>query len=249
MTDDFLQGLRSWLEKSGHAFELRTARAFREGGAKPVTLSFTYADPISGMLREGDVLAEFRWMAMNDTPASIEVVIECKSGRDHPWVAFHDRPFARHTQLNDWVYAAHGPFVGVTEPLAEAWAGMPPFDAHRVASHLVAAHTNDSRNPAGDAVRQVLSTAEGRWQRYIGGQHQDRRGCIIVPVVVTEARLVECELDADGQMQLQEVPTVVVAGPRRGEQPARVYVVSEGAVPAFARSLLDLAILANRQDV
>jgi hypothetical protein len=87
MGEDFLDGVGQWLEKSGHAFELRTARAFREGGAEPVSMSFSYTDPTSGALREGDVLAQFAWTAMNNTPASVEVVVECKSGRDHPWVA------------------------------------------------------------------------------------------------------------------------------------------------------------------
>ena len=147
MGEEFLDGVRQWLEKSGHAFELRTARAFREGGAKPVTLSYSYTDSSSGALREGDVLAQFPWTAMNNTPAPVQVVVECKSGRDHPWVAFYDKVIARGTELEDWVYRAHGPFVGVTRPLVEAWIGWPPFDAPRVASHLVAAHTKDSRNP------------------------------------------------------------------------------------------------------
>lgn len=247
MGDDFLDGVGRWLEKSGHAFELRTARSFRGGGARPVTMSFSYTDPNSGALREGDVLAEFSWTAMNDTPASVEVVVECKSGRDHPWVAFYDRVFAGGSALEDWVYNAHGPFVGVIEPLAEAWIGTPPFDATRVASHLVAAHTKDSRNLASDAVRQVLSAAEGRWQRYVQRQSQDPRGCVIVPVIVTGARLVECQLDTDGCVRLAEVSSVVVTGPRRGEKPARVYVVTESAVTQFSRSIVEMTTRAQEQ--
>lgn len=247
MGEDFIDGVRQWLEKSGHAFELRTARAFREGGAKPVTLSFAYTDPNSGALREGDVLAQFGWTAMNNTPASVEVVVECKSGRDHPWVAFYDKVFARGSELEDWVYRAHGPFVGVTEPLADAWIGAPPFDATRIESHLVAAHTKDSHNPASDAVRQVLSAAEGRWQRYLERQRQDRRGCVIVPVVVTAGRLVECQLDTDGTVRLEEVPSAVVAGPRRGDKSARVFVVTESAVAQFARSIVEMTARANEQ--
>lgn len=247
MSEKYLDGVRQWLEKSGHAFELRTARAFRESGAEPVTLSYSYNDPNSGALREGDVLAQFPWTAMNNTPASVEVVVECKSGRDHPWVAFYDKAFPVNAELEDWVYRAHGPFVGVTQPLEKDWTGRPPFDAPRVASHLVAAHTKDSRNPASDAVRQVLSAAEGRWQRYIRRQNQDRRGCVILPVVVTAGRLVDCELDPDGQVRLQEVSSAVVTGLRSGEKSARVFVVSESAVPEFARSILELTTQANEQ--
>lgn len=247
MADGFLDGVERWLEKSGHAFELRTARAFREGGARPVTTSFAYTDASSGALREGDVLAEFTWAAMNGIPASVEVVVECKSGREHPWVAFYDKPHHVGLELTDWVYRAHGPFTGVTEPLAAAWLGQPPFDSARTASHLVAAHTKDSHNPAGDAVRQVLSAAEGRWQRYVDRQVQDRRGCVILPVVVTAGRLVECHLDSDGQVQLSEVDTAAVTGTRQGETPARVYVLTEAAVPRFAQSIDALAARAGEE--
>jgi hypothetical protein len=240
VSDDFLGGVRQWLEKSGYAFELRTARALREGGAQPVDMSFTYTDASSGALREGDVLAQFGWTAMNDTPASVEVVVECKSGRDHPWVAFYDKVFSGRSALEDWTYFAHGPFVGVIEPLTDAWIGYPPFDVPQIASHLVATHAKDSRNPGSDAVRQVLSAAEGRRRRYLDGQVQDRRGCVIIPVVVTGGRLVDCQLDADGNVELREVSSAVVVGPRSGEKPARVFVLTEQAVTDFAHSMLAL---------
>jgi hypothetical protein len=246
MGDDFLGGVRQWLEKSGHAFELRVARAFRERHAKPVDLSFSYTDASSGALREGDVLAQFGWRALNDTHASVEVVAECKGGRDHPWVAFYDKVIAKGSALEDWVYFAHGPFVSITEPLEEAWIGQPPFDAVRIASHLVAAHTKDSHNPASDAVRQVLSAAEGRRKWYPERQGQDRRGCVILPVVVTGARLVACHLGADGEVRLEEVPAAVVAGPRSG-RPARVFVLTEGAVKQFAHSIAGLTTQAHEQ--
>lgn len=137
--------------------------------------------------------------------------------------------------------------MGVIEPLAKAWIGYPPFDATRIASHLVAAHTKDSRNPASDAVRQALSAADGRWKRYLERQGQDRRGCVIVPVVVTGGRLVECQLDADGVVRLEEVASAVVAGPRRGEKPARVFVVTESAVTQFTQAILGLTTRAHAQ--
>jgi hypothetical protein len=97
-------------------------------------------------------------------------------------------------------------------------------------------------------VRQVLSAAQGRRQRYIERQGQDRRGCVIIPVVVTGGRLVECELDADGRVGLREVPSAVVAGPRSGEKPALVFVLTEQAVTDFAHSMLALAQRARAPD-
>jgi hypothetical protein len=240
MAGDFLDGVQRWLENSGHAFELRIARSFREGRAKPVDVSFSYTDVNTGALREGDVLAQFGWTSLMNVHASIEAVTECKSGRDHPWVAFYDRRIDRGSTLADWAYFAHGPFDSVTRPLDDLWVGRPPLNALRIASHLVSAHSKESHNPAGDAVRQVLSAAEGRRRFYIENQNEHRRGCVILPVVVTGARLVSCELDANGEIQLEEVSSVVVAGPRSGKS-ARVFVLTEGVVKDFAKDLAKLA--------
>ena len=60
-------------------------------------------------------------------------------------------------------------------------------------------------------------------------------------------RLVECQLDTDGKVRLEEVASAVVAGPRRGETPARVFVVTESAVTQFAQAILELTTRAHEQ--
>ncbi|QHC65657.1 hypothetical protein GSU68_03050 [Rathayibacter sp. VKM Ac-2759] len=247
MSDDFLAKVGSWLEKSGYAFELRIARAIRSEGANDVNLSFSYTDATTGALREGDVLAKFDWTAIEGVPASIEVVIECKSGRDHPWVLFSDEDVTMGSTIEDWAYFSHGSFVGITEPLTKDWSDQPPFHDRRVASHVVAMGAKDSHNPASDAVRQVLSAAEGRKTRYTERHFQDRRGCVIIPVIVIGGRLVEARLSSIGDIELTEVASAVVAGPRRGDKPAHVFVVTETEVTEFAQSFRDLADRANKQ--
>jgi hypothetical protein len=58
---------------------------------------------------------------------------------------------------------------------------------------------------------------------------------------------VECQLDTDGKVRLEEVASAVVAGPRRGETPARVFVVTESAVTQFAQAILELTTRAHEQ--
>ena len=242
-----LDGVRTWLEASGRGLELRTARAFRKHGAKPVAQSFLYADPETQKQREGDVLAHYGWTGMQNVPCALTAVVECKSGRDKPWVAFYDRSIAGGTELEDWVAFAHGPFTGITQPLAGLWVGEPPFDQQRVATHVAAAHTDESKNPANDAVRQVMSAARAQRAEYVRTHHTAKRGLAVVPVVVTAAPLVRCELDSNGEVQLEPIASFVVSGGWEGGQARRVFVLNESAVPEFSASFRRLADRAHQQ--
>lgn len=238
-----LSGVRRWLDTSGRALELRVARTFRREGAKPVSQTFRYLDPTTGVLREGDVLAEFGWKGRQEVPCSITAVVECKSSKQAPWVAFYDRQMARATQLEDWVYFMHGPFQGITQPLPRIWVGHAPFDTQQVATHIVAAHAGDkSLDQASDAVRQVLSAAESERERYVTRQGRDpKRGLVVLPVIVTAAPLVKCRLDNDGEVELEQVESLVVTGHSNNGQVKRTYVLNESQVCTFAHSLKVLA--------
>lgn len=245
--DKMLDGVRTWLEASGRGLELRTARAFRRNGAKRVAQSFLYIDPETQKQREGDVLAHYGWSGMQNVPCSLTAVVECKSGRDKPWVAFYDRSIARGSELEDWVAFMHGPFTGITQPLPDLWVGEPPFDERRVATHVAAAHTDESKNPANDAVRQVVSAARAQRAEYIQTQNTAKRGLVVVPVVVTAAPLVKCELDSDGEVQLESTASFVMSGGWEGGQARRVFVLNEDAVPIFSQGLRRLADRAHQQ--
>lgn len=243
--DDLLDGIRAWLDKSGRVLELRAARTLGQAGAV-VQSSFTYTDPNSGTRREGDVLARFAWTGQEDIPCSLTAVVEVKSGTKHPWVAFYDRSLTRRGDLDSWVYFAHGPFVGITEPLLDRWYGEEPFDVRQVATHTVAAHVADTgKNHANDAVRQVLSACEAVKQRYIQRQGTDRVGLVVLPVIVTNAPLVRCSLDAKDEVHIEQIDSFQVWGSGPASEPRRVYVVSEECLPHFAASLRRLARAAN----
>jgi len=241
VSDGELQSVEKWLEKSGHAFELRVARTFRAAGARPVELSFPYTDGNTGAQREGDVLAHFRWQTPQGIPASIEAVVECKSGTGKPWVLFYDRTMARATDIERWTYFMHGPYNAVTENLGDIWVGRPPFDQMQVASHVVTAHADDKGNSAGNAIRQVVSAAAGRTQHYLSDQHSNPRGLAVIPVLTTTQSLFRCILDKDGALEVEPIEIGIVSSTSSLKREARVFVVNEAALPQFAAALADRA--------
>lgn len=80
--------VQQWLEKQGYPFELRVGAALRAAGWY-VEHGLTYADPITDSARELDIVASLR-VAPEESYESctFKMVIECKTSRDKPWVAF-----------------------------------------------------------------------------------------------------------------------------------------------------------------
>ena len=238
-----LNGVRRWLESSGRAFELRVAREFRSWGAR-VQQSYVFADPVTNVQREGDVLARFEWEGPLAIPSDIRIVVECKGSQQYPWLGFRSQSRLRADTIRNWVFDARATPDSILGALGNIWIGQVPFADPAVASHVVAAHTKDKVNPANDAVRQVLSAAQAHRNWYVAnktGQHCTA----ILPVVAIEAPLVSCRLDDDGNVDLLEVDHMMVWGHAEGETAKPVHVVRESYLPTFAAGLRDLAVSAT----
>lgn len=163
--------VRSWIEQSGRALELRVARALRVAGSTQVQIAHHYRDAVTSNLREADVIACFSWTGLNGTECTITLSVECKSSSQYPWVGFlPDAPPAPRPDLADWASFAHGPFTGITDPLPALWIGQSPFTEATACTHVAVAHAKESVNPANDALRQVLSSAAAVRRDYLNGQ-------------------------------------------------------------------------------
>lgn len=85
--------VKGWLAKQGFPLEFRTAQIFAAHGL--TASQGTYVpDPVSGQLREVDVIASSH-LGGDDVVCRTSVVVECKWSRDKPWIVFttpHGRP-------------------------------------------------------------------------------------------------------------------------------------------------------------
>jgi hypothetical protein len=228
---------------------MRVARGLRESGAI-VRPAFHFTDVVTGLVRETDVVAEFAWdEQLHQTPnlpCSLTAIVECKSSRKQPWVAFRgEGPRAAADELQQWFSWAYAPYTPVTERLPNLWIGEEPFTEARPASHVVAAKFGDREkttdgkepNPAHDAVRQVLSAAAAMRKEYLDRQGLEKRGLFVIPVIVTAARLFNCWLDDDAVAQLEPTERIDVWGYGSDGTRARVYVMNEGALAQFGQHL------------
>lgn len=242
--DDLHHKVDEWVERSGRALELRTARAFRAAGATVVQMSRRYEGTTTEQHREMDVFAAFAWSAAPGVNAQLRVSVECKSGNDKPWVAFlDDWQFPPHELFEGSFVFKHGSYVGLTEPLEDLWKERPPFFplhtmVHVATAELGSRQSGGGRNTAHDALRQAMSGAIALEAEYLSRQGPgSKKAHLVIAAVVTAAPLFTCHLDDDGCVVTESVEQLAVWEPRRDGRPTMVFVVSETALPKFASEL------------
>lgn len=78
-----------WLTKNEYPLEMLVAQRLHRAGFGVVQSEY-YEDPESGKWRETDVIA-YEHHRGNTCRAVFSLVVECKSGKDKPWVLFTAR--------------------------------------------------------------------------------------------------------------------------------------------------------------
>lgn len=239
MRDDLGQRLADWVDTSGRALELRTVRLFGQHPSnKQLNQSWPYEDPTTKQEREGDVLAVLGYVNAENLAVSIDLAIECKAAKDHPWVAFYD-DWRMNTELSRlWVLDA-GDWGGELAPLIEHLRTSGATATDRVATHAVSALGKDGKNFARDATLQAMSFARSRAElvRYTTDPKDATLAKAVLPIVVTQAPLFTCELSPDGDVLLEPVDRldVWVQTPREGRR--RLFVRTEESLKRLAGEL------------
>lgn len=239
MSDDLPQKVASWVETSGRALELRTARLFGHfDSKKQLNQSWPYEDPSTRLEREGDVLAVLGYLNSENLSVSIDLAIECKAAKDQPWVAFYDDRRADTELASLWVLNS-GEWGGELSHLIEHLRASPATATDRIATHAVSALGKDGRNLTRDAALQAMSFAKSRSTtvRYTTDPKDATLAKAVLPIVVTQAPLLTCELSPEGSVRLEQVDRfdLWVHTPREGRR--RVFVRTEESLGELAGAL------------
>ena len=243
--EDLQAKLEQWLETSGRALELRTARMFRgQPSARLINQSMAYEDVNTKQQREGDVLAVYHWIT-TELAVAVEVAAECKSAKANPWVAFYDDRHVIPDDSDYWFLTAGEWPRDYLDRLVGAWQMSSTLTTDRVATHAVSAFGKDSNNQCQDAAQQALSFARARGQgptRYMGDPEELTCVTAVLPVVVTAAPLFTCELANDGEVVLTPVERFDMWIHLEKYEKRRVYVRSEAGLKEMADALHQLRL-------
>lgn len=237
--------VRDWLNSAGYPLEMRVARAFKRGSFDGVVQGDIYRS--GEKYREIDVSAvigEIHDIDPRDEDSDaiwfeLLVVCECKRNPagNRPWVVFTD-----HTEDDD------APFMKVLAHRANDLGALLLKEAIEreevVALDLFAAPTvgyaarcasldqkprENNQDPAYEAVTAVMDAAVARAR--VPSLHKSyARARVVIPLIVTDADLFECWLNADGELKLaprKEMALVQKHPGPRGAPSTMVHIVTE----------------------
>jgi hypothetical protein len=217
----------SWLEEQGYPLEMRTARALRERRV-PVKVSHYYTDIDTGQQRETDVYAwvtrEFRHSDelgnAVDATDEVCVVIECKSARAKPWVLFSDdKPIdadvaSLHARRSLHIAIPNNHWLQHMTGFSQPYCSVSLLDGFEpVGYSMVRALGHGNDDAAYGAMMSVAKAAAGVSEqlRVRSSALRVIRRALVFPVLLVDAPLLHCKLDASGEIQLVLVDCGTVA--------------------------------------
>jgi hypothetical protein len=193
--------VREWLESQGFPLEMRVAAAFREVGFQ-VRQSSHYLDSETGKAREIDVLATDPDDFMLGI-VEIHFVIECKATRK-PWVLLSSPDtLARYNRLFAFGVLTDGALDTFVKRLHESIDLLPWLRKDGLIGYSLRQALHERSDIAYSAAMSVAKACE-YLVRPPNAQHV-APFVIAFPVIVVDAPLIECSLQADGQLRLNEV--------------------------------------------
>jgi hypothetical protein len=229
---------RDFVEKSGFPLEMEVARTFKAMGWT-VEQARQYIDAEEGKLRDLDVLAFRRGPGLFDqenTWKELRLVFECKRS-ETPWVLFiGDEHFTRskpHFDTLD-VLSFNGGILGEARDCSD----LPIISHFGDLTYRVSNAAKGKDHFTWDAIRQVNSATIGLQRDFIGPEEYAGKPMVVVvvPVLVTDASLIECRLAEDGTTSYTETTMgLLVTRLRPEDRLHSVWIVNTAGLAAFAK--------------
>ncbi|MFI9535436.1 hypothetical protein ACIG56_19580 [Nocardia fusca] len=229
-----------WLREQGYPLEMRTARELRARSVS-ATLGWYYTDVESQQQRETDIYAYARRHYPNDEYAIVQVslAIECKSSKEKPWILFTDGP-TRMTPSARRFQRFMAPDRNWLRPFLETSERLPLLDGYSPHGYtLVRAFAGDNQDVAFGAMLSAAKAAAGIQCWHNTGPRGETFNSIILPVLLVDAPLLQCELDDDGTERLTPIERGTIQWRYQLTPQAPPHTIITIATPAALPSLAE----------
>lgn len=193
----------SWLKKEGYPLELMATQILRKIGFE-VGQSIYYQDPETNSSREIDLVA-YKYFKVNDTWVTFSFVIECKSSRDKPWLAFTSKE--ERLYPNDLIIHRNANKKGKSflKDVAndDFIKGLDLFKLPENTSYNLIRALSDGIDVTYKALMSVTNATQSLSSNSneSGSPHR-----FYFPIILIDSKLFDCHLDKDLEIVLSEIP-------------------------------------------
>ncbi|MFE9577021.1 hypothetical protein ACFYO1_11605 [Nocardia sp. NPDC006044] len=243
---DLTSKVAKWLQQQGYPLEMRTARELQ---SKNIWASLGhYEDAESGQLRETDVYARASREEEDGPTLDIWLALECKTSRRNPWVLFTDT-VSPWTQRNLRTQRLCAPddrrwLARATRSSTQSKLPIPLLQGYAPFGYAVARALNRNNEDFAFGAMMSVGKAAAGIQKSLSSEASffgDRNHSVIVPVLVIDAPLLQCQLKDDGSIGLQEIDRGTVVWKYRlspDHPPSTVIrIVTPSVLPQLADDL------------
>lgn len=242
---DLTESVAAWLTKSGFPLELRVAAEWQRAGFD-VTQSVYYIDPETSAARETDVIAS-RDNLTEDSWLRWFFVVECKSGRDAPWVMFPRRgpplePKYRILMLPASVRTR--PYLARIARRSDVRA-LAAFQSDHSPAYGMVQALREKPDHAYTAMMSVAKAAAAILDDLSSNADIDEAFEIVSPVIITEAPLFEAQLSPNGDIEVQPIErgTLLWRHPIAGKGVATIDIIHADNAPSYIAQMKEASSL------
>lgn len=202
---DLRTKVNDWLAKSGYPLEMLIARSLQAAGFGVVQSEY-YEDSESGKWREIDVIA-YEHHRGNTCRSLFSLVVECKSGKEKPWVLFTSKdPYPEGLSVSRRATTEAGRSVlhvlALNERIRQSTLfALPERPGYGL---TVALRESGGQDIAYEALQSVGKAALGIVARH-SNVEAERILPFAWPVIVISAPLFESYLETDGTLRTEPI--------------------------------------------
>lgn len=238
------QRVKRWLETQGYPLEMQVARLCHEQHARVIQSEY-YKDPVTSQQREVDVVAW--WQGEIDrVHIRVTVIAECKTSKEKPWVLFCS-PGGRLSQVAQVAQRAGSRLcrLALLEVAKKPEIyNLPVFSLPDSPGYSLTQAFTSGQDVCYGAVAGAAAAAAA--QSALPDRYDSRVGHyevveLILPVVVTDARLFAASLNDSATIEMNEIEGGVLLWRNRivGVPHTIVHVLTPAALPSFLKNAKD----------
>lgn len=206
-----------WLTKNGYPLEMKATRILQSKKLW-TSVNWYFVDAETGEQRESDILAKASIWTDQWEQISVCLAIECKSGKDKPWILFKG-------EVADYTIGAipgqllWSPEVqwnsGVLKNSLRKANRLPLLNGYEPYGYALArALSSGNVDPAFSAMISAAKAAASVSTSMNSG-HDGIDRALVIPVIVVDAPLMECFLDMNGKPSLSYIDKGTILWKRR----------------------------------
>lgn len=205
MTENLEDKILKWIDKEGYPLELKATQILRTIGFE-VGQSIFYLDSESSDTREIDIVA-YKYYKIKDKWVTFAFVIECKSSRDKPWIAFTSKE--ERLYPNDFIIHRNANIQGkkTLKSLAkiDKIKDLELFKlGNRTAYNLIRAFSDG----IDVTYKATMSTTKATSALVEKANKLDDVYRFFFPIILIDSKLFDCHLDSDDELKVTEIENV-----------------------------------------